>query len=126
MLVRRANDVWQQPRIVSYEDESELQALVAQSPRLVGADIAVIALPEFGLSEAGSLDVLLVELDGTVTLVEAKLNRNPEIRRAVLGQLLGYAGGLWGISYEDLDTVVRDRTGAFRSNSPKPRQLSKA
>lgn len=112
MLVRRSEGSWQQPPVAAYENEGELQALVAQSPELVGAGSAVVALREFALSEAGSLDVLLVELDGSVTLVEAKLNRNPEIRRAVVGQLLGYAGGLWGMGYDDLDAVVLDREGA--------------
>ncbi len=111
MLVRRSDGSWQQPAVAAYENEGELQALVAQSPELVGAGSAVVALREFALSEAGSLDVLLVELDGGITLVEAKLNRNPEIRRAVVGQLLGYAGGLWGMGYDDLDAVVRDREG---------------
>lgn len=111
MLVRRSEGSWQQPPVAAYENEGELQALVAQSPELVGAGSAV-ALREFALSEAGSLDVLLVELDGSVTLVEAKLNRDPEIRRAVVGQLLGYAGGLWGMGYDDLDAVVRDREEA--------------
>ena len=97
--------------MAAYDNEGELQSLVAQSPELVGASAAVVALREFALSEAGSLDVLLVELDGSLTLVEAKLNRNPEIRRAVVGQLLGYAGGLWGVGYDDLDAAVRDREG---------------
>lgn len=95
----------------SYENEAELQGLIAEAPELVGAASAVVALREFALPDAGSLDLLLVELDGSLTLVEAKLNRNPEIRRSVVGQLLGYAGGLWGMSYDQLDQVVRNRTG---------------
>lgn len=95
----------------SYENEAELQHLIGDSPEIVGASSTVVALREFSLPEAGYLDALLVELDGSLTLVEAKLNRNAEIRRAVVGQLLGYAGGLWGLSYDQLDSVVRDRTG---------------
>ena len=56
--------------------------------------------------------MLLVENEGTVTLAEAKLKSNSEIRRAVVGQLLGYAGGLWGLRYDDLDALVRARQGA--------------
>jgi hypothetical protein len=112
VLIRRSGGEWEPPSVTSYENEAELQALVVESPGLVGASASVVALPEFALPNAGSLDVLLIDLDGSITLVEAKLNRNPEIRRAVVGQLLGYAGGLWGMSYDDLDAVVRARTSS--------------
>jgi hypothetical protein len=112
VLIRRSGGGWEPPSVTSYENEAELQNLVRESPELVGASAAVVALREFALPNAGYLDVLLVGLDGSVTLVEAKLNRNPEIRRAVVGQLLGYAGGLWGMSYDELDGVVRGRTGS--------------
>jgi hypothetical protein len=112
MLIRKPGGSWQPPGVTSYENEAELQALVTESPHLVGAAASVVALREFALPQAGYLDVLLVDLDGAITLVEAKLNRNPEIRRAVVGQLLGYAGGLWGMSYDELDTVVRGRVGS--------------
>jgi RecB family endonuclease NucS len=79
---------------VSYENERELQQLVSDSPELVGTAGAVVALREFPLRAAGTLDVLIIDAGGGLTLVEAKLNRNPDIRRAVVGQLLGYAGGL--------------------------------
>jgi hypothetical protein len=112
VLIRRTGGAWEPPSVTAYENEAELQALVVESPGLVGASASVVALPEFALPNAGSLDVLLIDLDGSITLVEAKLNRNPEIRRAVVGQLLGYAGGLWGMSYDDLDAVVRARTNS--------------
>jgi hypothetical protein len=112
VLIRRAGGGWEPPGVTSYENEAELQDLVAGSPELVGAPAALVALREFALPNAGSLDVLLVDLEGAVTLVEAKLNRNPDIRRAVVGQLLGYAGGLWRMSYDELDAVVRRRTGS--------------
>jgi RecB family endonuclease NucS len=91
VLIRRSGGEWEPPGVTSFENEAELQRLVVESPGLVGASASVVALPEFALPNAGSLDVLLIDLDGSITLVEAKLNRNPEIRRAVVGQLLGYA-----------------------------------
>jgi hypothetical protein len=112
VLIRRTGGAWEPPSVRSYKNEAELQALVVESPGLVGASASVVALPEFALPDAGYLDVLLIDLDGSITLVEAKLNRNPEIRRAVVGQLLGYAGALWGMSYDDLDAVVRARTSS--------------
>jgi hypothetical protein len=112
VLVRKPGGTWEPPGVESYENERELQQLVTDSPELVGASGAVVALREFPLREAGVLDALIIDLDGSLTLVEAKLNRNPDIRRAVVGQLLGYAGGLWGMSYDELDAAVEHREGA--------------
>ena len=112
MLIRRRGGDWEPPEVDSYANEAELQRLVSESPQLVGATVPVVALRELPLRDAGNLDVLLVDIGGALTLVEAKLNRNPEIRRAVVGQLLGYAGGLWGMTYDDLDAAVQSRHGA--------------
>lgn len=97
----------------AYANEAELQALIAESPELV-SDLKHrpgVAIRERALPDAGYRDVLIVHLNGELTLIEAKLSRNPEIRRAVVGQLLGYAGGLWRLDYERLDSVVKGRTG---------------
>jgi hypothetical protein len=112
MLVRKPGGTWEPPGVVSYENERELQQLVTGSPELVGAASHVVAVREFPLRSAGTLDVLIIDVDGALTLVEAKLNRNPDIRRAVVGQLLGYAGGLWGMAYDELDAAVEHREGA--------------
>ncbi len=115
MLIRRPGGDWQPPKVATYANEAELQHLVGESPHLVGTTGPVVALREFPLRDAGNLDVLLVDIAGGLTLVEAKLNRNADIRRAVVGQLLGYAGGLWGLAYDDLDAVVASRHGASLS-----------
>ena len=49
---------------------------------------------EFWIPEAGTVDLLVVDRTGGLTLVECKLRANPEIRREVVGQILAYAGGL--------------------------------
>jgi hypothetical protein len=85
MLVRRAGGDWQPPKVGSYANEAELQQLVSDSPHLVGATVPAVALRELPLRDAGNLDVLLIDIGGGLTLVEAKLNRNAEIRRAVVG-----------------------------------------
>ncbi len=61
---------------------------------------------EIGLS-AGYIDNLFVSPAGDLTVVEAKLWRNPEARREVVGQILDYAAALAIMSYEDLDETVR-------------------
>src|ERR687892_645073 len=113
VLVRRGSRSWEQPPVRAYADEAELQALILDSPQLVaGEDSVAVVLRELALPAGGSLDVLIVHRNGDLTLVEAKLNRNAEIRRAVVGQLLGYAGGLWRLGYERLDSLVRSQRGA--------------
>jgi hypothetical protein len=56
---------------------------------------------------AGPLDVLYVTPSGRLVIVEAKLWRNPEARRKVIGQILDYAKELSRWSYETLDASVR-------------------
>jgi hypothetical protein len=52
-----------------------------------------------------------VDAHGRLTLVECKLKANPEIRRAVIGQILVYAGGLWRMSYDDFAAGFAARAG---------------
>jgi hypothetical protein len=54
VLIRRSGGGWEPPGVTSYENEAELQDLVRESPELVGASAAVVALREFALPNAGS------------------------------------------------------------------------
>jgi hypothetical protein len=65
---------------------------------------------EIGTS-VGAIDALFVSPDGGVTVVEAKLWRNPQARRAVVGQIIDYATALSSWSYEQLDEVCERATG---------------
>jgi hypothetical protein len=56
---------------------------------------------------AGPLDVLYATSEGRLVVLEAKLWRNPEARRKVVGQILDYAKELSHWSYERLDAAVR-------------------
>jgi len=60
---------------------------------------------------AGPLDILYVTKSGRLAIVEAKLWRNPEARRKVIGQILDYAKELSKWSYEDLQREVSKATG---------------
>jgi hypothetical protein len=61
---------------------------------------------------AGPVDALFVSPDGDLTIVEAKLWRNPEARREVVGQIIDYATAISQWSYDDLDTVCRKAAGS--------------
>lgn len=75
-----------------------------------------------------SLDHLLVDQEGVLTLVEAKLLQNPEARREVIGQAMEYAANaleswsngrirtlaenFWSERGRKLEEVIRERLGA--------------
>ena len=53
-------------------------------------------------------------------ILEAKLWRNPEARRKVIGQILDYAKELSRFDYDDLDAAVRAaRRSTERENPPR-------
>jgi hypothetical protein len=62
-------------------------------------------------TSAGPLDILYVTPKGRLAVVEAKLWRNPEARRKVIGQVLDYAKELSHWDYEDLQREVSRATG---------------
>ena len=88
-----------------FSTEDELQELIAEHPELLdGEQIRpdeprrwILVTREKGIAESAgasarwALDHLIVDQDARPTLVEVKRGKNPEIRRAVVGQLLEYA-----------------------------------
>ena len=86
-----------------YDDEGDLQKLIADHPdvleRVTPHDPRrwILVKREMGIPDSTetadrwALDHLFIDQDAVPTLVEAKLSRNPEIRRKVVGQLLEYA-----------------------------------
>jgi hypothetical protein len=94
-------------------DEAWLQRLIhvhpallpieAIEPRLTEVVPICLELPV----PSGYVDNLMLTPEGGIALVEAKLWRNPEARREVVGQVLDYAKDLSGFTYEDLQTRVR-------------------
>jgi len=59
----------------------------------------------------GPIDNLYVSPRGLLTLVEAKLWRNPEARREVVGQIIDYAKEVSRWSYDDLDAKAKEISG---------------
>jgi hypothetical protein len=100
--------------------EDDLQRLLDRHPDLLPIDEIgaawgpLVSLGrEIGL-DRGFVDNLFVSPTGELTVVEAKLWRNPEARRKVVGQILDYAAALATLSYEDLDGIVVDAGGDDR------------
>ena len=88
-----------------FSTEDILQGLLAEHPELLDGEQINPADPrrwilvdrEVGISETAdassrwALDHLLIDQDAVPTLVEVKRGGNPEVRRAIVGQLLEYA-----------------------------------
>jgi len=99
---------WSRIQEKIYDNEAQLQNLLVD-------DVNVLPLEDIGYStpfvtigkevslQNGSLDLLAVSPEGHIALIETKLDKNPEVKRTVVGQILGYAAYLWNQSYEDLE-----------------------
>src|SRR5262249_29505379 len=64
----------------------------------------------------GYIDNLMMTSSGDIVIVEAKLWRNPQARREVVGQALDYASCLFGMSYEEFEFAVTK--GHFADRKP--------
>jgi hypothetical protein len=85
---------------VAFPDEATLHSLIEQAPQLLplaGSPSLVIVGREVQLG-SGWADLIALEPSGRVVLIEIKLVRNAEARRAVVAQVLTYAAYLYGMS----------------------------
>jgi hypothetical protein len=109
-------------RRVSHEEraftEDFIQDLVIRYPDVLPAaelDETKTPLIPIGreiATDVGPIDAVFVSPSGGITIVEAKLWRNPESRREVVGQIIDYAQNLSTWSYERLDGICRQATGS--------------
>ncbi len=97
ILVRRVRSEgpWTAPETSTYKNEAHLQELLVTDPsRVPGVTQDAYTTAELPTS-AGPIDVCIVELDGSLTVVECKLASNWEARRMVIGQVIDYASAIW-------------------------------
>ncbi|MCX6811489.1 MAG: hypothetical protein NT039_02235 [Candidatus Berkelbacteria bacterium] len=95
-----------------YNDELELQDLLVQDVNTlpfeeIGYDSPFVTIGKEITLQNGSLDILAVSPEGQIALIETKLNKNPEAKRTVVGQVLGYASYLWNKSYQDIEDCFK-------------------
>lgn len=92
--------------------EDALQDLLDQHPELLPArdiDPALGPLISLGreiVTSVGQIDNLFVTPSGQLVVVEAKLWKNPEARREVVGQIIDYASALSMLTVDELDGLV--------------------
>ena len=104
------NEGWKLSRPEGFPDEKTLHGLIEATPDmlpLAGAPALVILGREVGLGP-GSADLLGVEASGRPVIIELKLRKNAEARRAVVAQILAYAAYLHGMSRGQLEDRLRE------------------
>lgn len=95
--------------------EDWLQNLIYENPMCLPIDqidagyLPLVPLCREMQTGAGPIDVVFATPTGRLVVLEAKLWRNPEARRKVVGQILDYAKELRGWSYDDLQRAVNQR-----------------
>ena len=105
-LWRRDGNRWEVMAPSAFPDEKTLHGLVEQDPYLLplaGSPRIAVVGREVRLG-TGYADLVAVEEDGRLVIVEIKLARNAEARRAVVAQVLAYASELQRLSLETIET----------------------
>ena len=91
-----------------FTDEASLHDLIAGAPHLLplsGSPRLAVVGSRVSLG-ANQADVIAIEPGGRVVIIEVKLSRNAEARRAVVGQILSYAAFLRGLTTESFEHEV--------------------
>jgi hypothetical protein len=107
-----AGSSWVRARETDLPDEATLQTLVKQHPETLplddigGVDAPILIVGLESPLGNGFVDVVGVDGDGLVTVIECKLDRNPEVKRKVIGQILGYGAYMWGLTYEAFEQQI--------------------
>jgi hypothetical protein len=105
---RRDVDEWRPLLPSGFTNEAALHDLVAEAPHLLplsGNPSLVVVGREVNLG-SGYADLVAVEADGRLVIIEIKLRKNAEARRAVVAQVLMYAAYLKGVDPRSLETEV--------------------
>jgi hypothetical protein len=109
---------WQPLPPTAYLAEAELHDLVKDAPQLLplaGNPHLTVLGREVRLGN-GYADLIAIESTGRVVIIEVKLAVNAESRRAVVAQVLSYAGYLQGLDPEQFESqILRNHLGVFGS-----------
>jgi hypothetical protein len=99
---------WKLLAPVGFPTEQELHSLVEDAPHVLplsGSPRLVVVGREVALG-GGSADLVAMKPTGRLVVIEAKLRRNPEARRAVVAQILAYAAHLYGLNRETVEREI--------------------
>lgn len=104
----KVGDKWSLATASDYQNEQELHDRIVAAPEMLplsGQPEIVAPYQEVPLG-GGSADVLAFEANGRPVVIEVKLSKNPEAKRAVVAQTLAYAAWLHGTTVEALETGI--------------------
>lgn len=107
---------WKPAAAQPFPYEQTLHELAARNPQLLplaGSPQLVVLGSEVWMG-SGYADILAVEASGRPVIVEVKLARNAEARRAVVAQVLAYAAFLQG---SDIKTLEASLSGKLQAAS---------
>lgn len=111
VLLRVDGGQWSPPAATGYGSESEMQRLLAAQPALLpGVGDGARAVTEFG-TRVGPSDIVVVGMDGDITVVECKLASNEEARRKIVGQVFDYAARMWRMPVAEFEARWIQRSG---------------
>ncbi len=94
MLIRTPGNPWSAPDTTAYENERQLQEILAAQPTWIPGVTEPVAVCLELPTSAGPIDVCIVSGDGRLTVVECKLASNSDRRRR-MAQLIDYASAVW-------------------------------
>ena len=96
---------WELGSPQAFPQEATLHSLIEKNPQLLplaGSPRLAVLGSEIPLG-TGYADILAVESSGRPAIIEVKLARNPEARRAVVAQVIAYAAFLQGFDVKSLE-----------------------
>jgi hypothetical protein len=93
---------------MGFPNEATLHTLVEDAPHLLplAGDPSLIVLGREVQLGNGYADLIAIEPSGRLAVIEIKLARNAEARRAVIAQVLAYAAYLWRIDQRVLEQDI--------------------
>jgi hypothetical protein len=127
VLIRKNETIILQrvPLMENVFNESWLQNLLFENPTILPFsdleptfDGSLPIVREMGTG-AGPVDLIYMNSKGYITLVETKLWRNPEARRAVVAQIIDYAKEIAEWSYEQFVEAIK-RSSLYKNRSGDP------
>ncbi len=106
-----AGSGWQLLAPTGFPDEATLHTLVEQAPQILplAGDPRLVIVGREVLLGNGYADLIAVEPTGRLAVIEVKLARNAEARRAIVSQVLTYAAYLNGLDASVLEKDVLER-----------------
>jgi hypothetical protein len=119
VIWRKEEEEWTRLLPAGFPSEERLHDLIADSPSLLplSGNPSVVVLGREVALGPGYADLVAVEADGRLVIIELKLQRNAEARRAVVAQILTYAAYLKGLGFGDLTGLLHQHLSQVEADS---------